>query len=229
MATKAEIPSIEGYDWNWTARYLDDVVEELSKSFAAVLSGELPGMPAAQVQNLAGEYARTRGAELLKAASDETRRRIGTLTAQTIEQGESLQSLQATIRTDFSFSKARAELIARTETTKALGQGQKQAAMAQGRDEKRWVTQGDGLVRPEHVANGQAGWIPVGDAFPSGEDTIGLPNCRCSVIYRTSEVQEEPVELVAEVRCPQCNSIVQKAHPRGTPEYCRKCKKEFTA
>ncbi len=151
VTTKIEISDVDGYDWNWSAKYGDDVIAELTKAFAAVLSSVsaegVPVFPPPEVQRLARLYAVHRAGELLSVAGDlnivfQTRQRVRDLVAENIRTGQSLNDLQAALRSDLSFSRARAERIARTETATALGQGQKQAAIAQGRDQKRWVIPG---------------------------------------------------------------------------------------
>ncbi len=230
MRQKIELSDLSGYDWDWSAKYEADVVAEILKSFSATLTAEFPGMPAQEVQRLAAQYAQERGARLLRLDGDLnvvrlTQERVNALVSGTIERGDSLQKLQKALREDFAFSKQRARLVARTETANALGQGQKQAAIAQDRNEKHWVTQGDDLVRFEHVENENAGWIGIGDIFPSGEDTISLPNCRCVVRYRTVDASE----IVASFRCPICNKLLGKDLPMGTPRWCSRCKVDFKA
>jgi len=232
--TKIEVSDIDGYDWNWSARYLDDVVEELENAFEVAMLAAIPSAGEARVQFLAAEWARLRGAELLSPAGAVslvagTRERVRDLTASAIERGSSLKELQANLRADFEFSRARATRVARTETATALGQGQKSAALEQGRDEKQWVTQGDALVSPDICApNADQGWIKVGDAFKSGHDTIpGHVNCRCTTIYRTrSEVSDAPV-IMAEGFC-DAGHLLGMGITAGI-HYCWRCKKNVHA
>ena len=103
---------------------------------------------------------------------------MGQLVADALEHGDSLGQIQKALRADFVFSPARARMVARTETATALGQGTKEASIAQGRDQKHWVTQGDDVVSLDCLDNEDAGWIKVADLFPSGRDTIPQhPNC----------------------------------------------------
>ena len=132
-----------------------------------------------------------------------------------------------TIRDDFAFSKARSSTIARTETAKALGQGAKGAAIEQGRDEKHWVTQGDPDVSDACFANADAGWLSIGDVFPSGADTVPEhPNCRCNVRYRTRP-EGDPVRTVSEVRCPQCKKLVGRDLVGVVELVCDRCGERF--
>ena len=51
--------------------------------------------------------------------------------------------------------------------------------------EHAWLTVGDERVRPEHVGNEAAGWLPLNQAFPTGHmmpPTDG--QCRCASLFR---------------------------------------------
>ena len=224
MRQKIESSDAGAYEWGWQEKFGQEVSDDLSAAYAQVLANAAPEMEPGMVQQLAGQYADARGAELVKGLEAETRKRMALVVEQSIQAGEGIGTLQRKIRADFAFSRERATLIARTETAKALGQGQKVAAISQGRDEKRWFTQGDDRVRPEHRSNAAAGWLGVADAFPSGEDTIGLPNCRCNVVYRTRSIQVETISEGVKHRCPDCHKILGK-NKEGPGYYCRRCRK----
>lgn len=214
-----EPSDINGYDWDWMARYGDEVIAELADALASILFIAAPEMAEGEVHRLAMNYATVRAEETLPKLAEVTRERIFTLTEESINRGDSLQTLAKTIREDFVLSKERAVRIARTETTYALGEGQKQAAIAKGQDEKKWVTQGDDEVAQVCRDNEKQGWIPIADAFQSGVQTIpGHIQCRCTVIYRRAEKSMRR-------RCPDCHSqlVVNKD---GTGLWCRKCQKD---
>ena len=153
-----------------------------------------------------------------------TQARVNDLVSQTIQNWQSLGQLQRTLRTDFAFSKERATVVARTETATALGQGSKQIAVAEGRDEKMWISQGDDVVSDECLRNEAAGWIKTSEVFPSGVDTIPQhPNCRCNTRYRTAEVSTIGASI-HEFRCPDCDHLLDRDVPTGQSRYCRTCK-----
>lgn len=229
LIQKVGIADLEGHSWDWWAKYGESVVEELSAAFAVALTAAYPELPGAEVQKLAGAWARERGARLLRLDGDMnlaavTRARVNELVAHAIENGESLQTLARDIRTDFMFSKERAERVARTESATALGMGQKQGAVSQGRDEKRWLTQGDDLVEEECAANEAAGWIGIDDLFPTGVDTIPEhPACRCTCIYRTKALHQEEGIL-----CPRCHKRLPINRLKGKAVvYCKRCNASF--
>lgn len=238
--TKIEVTDLDGYDWDWWTKYGEAVTDELSAATAVAITTSFPDIERPVAQRLAAEYAAARTARILQATGDQNLsvmacQRVGELVAGTIERGDSLRTLQAPLRSDLAFSPSRAELIARTETATAQGQRAKAAAAHFELNEKRWVTQGDALVTGECSANATAGWIPITDPFPSGQDTIPVhPNCRCNVIYRQQAPEEDQRALeqqpgalaltgtVLTVNCPQCGRRQPINNVRGTVDaYCR--------
>jgi hypothetical protein len=222
---KIEIADIDGYDWDWFSKYGGDVTDELLRAYSAAFILESPTTPPATVQAIAAEWATEHTGSFISGAVDSTKERVRAIVSETVAQGESVRTAASQIRDDYIFSKDRATTVARTETAKALGQGQKGAAIAQNRNEKRWTTQGDALVRPSHLTNASVGWIPISDVFPSGEDTIEAPNCRCVVRYRTGELHD----VIASFRCDGCNRLLGKEVHCGTRIVCRSCKIEKIA
>ena len=227
--TKLEPSDVNGYFWDWWSKYGEEVTAELLAAFRIALTFDLPTAPLAEVQHLAAQFAEHRGASLLRLDGPEnliklTRERVNTLVAETLREGEGLGTLAKRLREDMAFSRQRATMIARTETATALGQGAKESAIMQGRDQKHWVTQGDELVSELCRGNEEVGWIGVGDAYPSGHDTIpGHPNCRCVGRYRTKELHEE---TVPPSRHAICRKLLMASKTPGKL-YCRHCKVEI--
>jgi len=226
---KLEPSDLDGYDWDWWTKYGDDVVAELTSLFATSILDASPEIGATVAQKLAVEYAEARGARLIRLDGDLnlvklTRNRVNKLVASTIEEGQSLGQLQKALREDFAFSRSRATNIARTETATALGDSAQKAAIIDGRNEKQWVTQGDDTTDDICMGNAAAGWIKVGDPFPSGDDVVPAhPQCRCVNIYRTSEADEA---AGYESRCQHCDKLLAKRAIGGQPTYCGRCRKE---
>ena len=250
-----EANDINGYDWDWFEKYGADVVAELTDAFLIAFEANETIAPGVK-QRLASEYAEARGASLLKldgelSITNATRTRVNSLVSDTITSGDSLQTLQSSLRSDVAFSRTRAERVARTETTTALGQGGKAIAVAEGRNEKRWVTQGDDLVSPDICAPNEAqGFIKVVDPFQSGDDVIpGHVNCRCTIAYRTVEPEERGLSdgrrLVATMRkydlplaikdgkkwrCAKNHSLLVGeifSEPYEFVAYCKSCKQDY--
>ena len=258
---KIELADVAGYNWDWWSKYGEEVVLELTRLFVLSVADMGPAIGPGEVQRIAAEYARERGARLLQVTGDlniaqATRARVNELVARALLEGRPIldsrdepENLERWLRNDLAFSPERARTVARTETATALGQGQKQAAIAQGRDEKRWVTQGASDPRVDQVclANEAQGWIPIGHLFQGGVDTVPQhPNCQCKTEYRTSggaeiDVEEGLAEDIAqaisgarsidEVRCPKCNTRMPVNHFQGRAAFlCRKreCRAEFS-
>tara|TARA_Y100000310_G_scaffold237033_2_gene240291 strand:- start:2946 stop:5120 length:2175 start_codon:yes stop_codon:yes gene_type:complete len=227
--TKFEPSDVESYDWDWLAKHGAEVEDELVDAFFDAITAEFGEIEPSEAGKLASDYASNRGAGLLNLDSDISinrmaRDRVRQATADAIANGDSLGQLSKTLREDFAFSKQRADLIARTETATALGQGEKQASLLQGRNEKRWVTQGDAQVDPECLTNEAAGWIPINAAFPSGKETIPQhPRCRCRVRSRTRVMDEDrSVEPYGENRCSNCDKLLGQDLTTGIIR-CARC------
>jgi hypothetical protein len=84
---------------------------------------------------------------------------------------------------------SRAHLIAVTEVGNAYEQGnqivvQDMAGLGLAM-EKHWLTVGDDRVSDGCAENEAAGWIPIDEPFPSGDDRpLRFPGCRCTTMYR---------------------------------------------
>ena len=233
LRTKIELTDVQGYNWDWWVKYGAEVTEELQAAIRIAMVNEFPQM-AATADQLAATYAERRGARLLRIDGDlnlvnAVQNRVNTLVARTIENGESLQTLQANLRKDIAFSPERARVIARTETATAQGQGAKEAANQQDLNQKRWITQADELVSDECLANASEGWISIVDPFSSGVDTIPQhPNCRCNVRYRRFDPEEKGLSVVRAVDwlCPTCRKADTVVPNRDGPGlFCRRCAK----
>ena len=198
---KLEAGDLDGFNWDWWARYGDDVTAELHEAFAASLAESFPALDMFAVERLAAEYASARGAQLLRLDGDmniaaATRARVNSLVAGTLERGDSLGQLQKALREDVCFSRSRARTVARTETATAQGQGGMEAAKAQAMTEKSWVTQGDDRVDTQDCeGNEKQGWIKISSPFQSGHDMVPAhPNCRCTTLYRGGDPEIDPFE-----------------------------------
>ena len=245
--TKITPQDLDSYDWDWWAKYGDDVIEELSESFSIILFSEMPDIAPSRVVVLAQEYALNYAGLLLQGDSEfnvtkSTRLRVAELVAENIEKAEPLQKLRAKLRDDFQLGAKRAQRIARTETARALGNGQLQVAKEEGKSEKRWLTLGDILVSQEICgANEDEGWVPINYLWQGLYDTIpGHINCRCVVQYRQAPLAAEeadalyprprrdaPTPIIKEVRCPQCNRKAGENIQQGTSMRCRRCKQTW--
>ncbi len=91
--------------------------------------------------------------------------------------------------------RSRAELIAVNEAAEAYEAGNRivvDEMSAVGLEmEKSWSTVGDERVSDGCRSNGQTGWIPVDQPFPSGhQHAPRFPGCRCAILYRRRPTPE---------------------------------------
>lgn len=107
------------------------------------------------------------------------------------DEGGTYADIVASIEDTFDdFTTKRAELIAQTEVNDAYNGARAAIAESIGLDEKRWDP--DGEACPECQGNADAGWIDIGDDFPSGDDApTAHPNCDCSIDFRKSDSDDE--------------------------------------
>jgi Phage portal protein/Phage Mu protein F like protein len=103
--------------------------------------------------------------------TDSTREMIQAYTADAIAQGATTSEFADILQESFAFSDARAEAIARTETAMADMAGQMEGYVQSGVvDGTQWITANDDMVDEECVANAEAGVIPLGEVYPSGDE-----------------------------------------------------------
>jgi len=133
------------------------------------------------VDRAAVKYAGERAGELIKDFAKSTPEMLRATVSQALEEGWSAGRLRDALRENYAFSPTRALAIARTETGVARRRGGKDTAKAAGAEQKHWDILGDNPC-PLCLNNDAAGWIPIDDEFPEGDDPH--PNCSDDVEYR---------------------------------------------
>lgn len=148
---------------------------------------------------------RDRGAAAVAAIDETTRSRISEIITKGMEEGYSYQKVARQIIEEYdSFGvavkgprhiRSRAELIAVNEAAEAYEAGNRivvDEISAVGLEmEKSWSTVGDERVSDGCRSNGQTGWIPVDQPFPSGhQHAPRFPGCRCAILYRRRPTPE---------------------------------------
>lgn len=142
------------------------------------------------------QLIRQRVTKLAGAVTETSLTRVRDVITAARDEGVGMNEITRRIREDAfggTITKTRATTIARTETVGALNEGEHLAALESGvMQSKRWLSQRDGKVRPDHKADDAAGWIPIADTYPnSGLDYPHQPgapaeqviNCRCSQLF----------------------------------------------
>jgi SPP1 gp7 family putative phage head morphogenesis protein len=101
--------------------------------------------------------------------------------ALSLENGDRPDTLARDLR-DILDSGSWAHMVAVTEINRAVSAATLASYAGNGVPAKEWLTAHDGRVCPYCEENADAGPIPLGDAFPSGEDgPPGHPTCRCAL------------------------------------------------
>ena len=223
---KLDASDVDGYAWNWEEKYAKELAEEMGEAFTVAFRKEVPTLPIETVNRIAAEWAMARSTMLITQIESTTKEGVRKIIAAGVESGQGIGTISRELKNSYQFSRKKATTIARTETATALGGGQKEAAIVQGRDEKRWLTIGD--IDDECLDNESQGWIGISDMFAGGVDTVPQhPNCRCVVSYRTKDLHMLSASQ-SEFRCPDCKKLLARDAYDGTRIMCRHCKKEQT-
>jgi hypothetical protein len=160
------------------------------------------GVPKGKLANgPSAEILRQRGADRVSGINDETRDQIRRILVEGAEKGWPPNQVAKAISeryTEFRVGvpqehiRSRAHLVAVTEAGDAYMEANLLAAQ-QLHDggtelEKSWSTVGDDRVSEGCQENEAAGWIPLGDAFPSGHQRpLRFPGCRCVLMTQRKE------------------------------------------
>ena len=134
-------------------------------------------------------------AKLVDGLNVETRKQLSNVIADGIRNKRGIPGIKSDIRHKLEWMArgkpsdikgltlaSRAELIARTETAKALGQSSLDNMKSMGINGKEWITSGDDRVSDACLANEAEGVIPVDREFSGGVMTVPQhPDCRCVV------------------------------------------------
>ena len=200
-------------DYVWEPMFTE-VAEETSGAFVEpIVAAAGASMSAGALQALADfaigmsfdlanpravAYLKAHGAELVTAINDTTRDYIKTVVTNGVENGLSYGEIAKAITDryeEFKIGKpqehidSRAHLIAVTEIGNAYEEGNLIVVedLADGglEMEKFWQTVEDARVSDGCQQNQDAGWIPAGEPFPSGDmRPLRFPGCRCAALYR---------------------------------------------
>lgn len=177
-------------------------LNELGLTLGAGALAAALGQDFAQAFSLANPravaYLEAHGAALVTKINEETRNQMKTLVTQAVDEGWSYTRTAKAIREQFEgfaglkpqhHIRDRATLVAVTEAGQAYEEGSRIVALGLAESgvpmEKYWRTSGDDKVSQGCRDNQAAGWLAVGDAFPSGHDRpLRFPGCRCTAQYR---------------------------------------------
>lgn len=149
-------------------------------------------------------WAQQHAAALVTAINDTTWRQINELVVTTVEGGFGHKELAEAIRTNLAFTRARAEMIARTEIQFANVAGNLIGYRASGTEQKEWLVADSDVCDDCLMMDGTVEGIDAPFTLPSGEEVDGPPahpRCRCDCLpvvvlpsYDTEPPEETPGE-----------------------------------
>lgn len=157
----------------------------------AVQSAEL-GVNYSLLHPNAIKFAQKQSGRLIVNVSKTTKQLVNDIVTGALEENRSTSEIARLLRESSGFSKERAALIARTETTTVFNGAPVEALMAVGESTgrvftKTWMGVGDALERDEHLAM-EGETVPIDQPFSNGLMFPSEPNCRCaSIIDEVSE------------------------------------------
>lgn len=157
-------------------------VRELAAELGIGFDVAIPGLDA---------YVQREAAWLVTQVTDTTKQAIRDALEAGLKEGESIDQLRKRIEDSGAFARSRAELIARTETTRVTNGAQMDATQNIARElgvaaTKTWVATRDSRVRDSHLMmDGET--VPIDGTFPNGREAPGEPNCRCTLTYALEE------------------------------------------
>lgn len=175
------------------------LLEQLAARSVGV-SGELMRFP--QAQEWIGKRAIEFSKRYAKTVSETTNKAIRTQLAQGWDAGEGMDKLIARVKNVYaSAGDRRAEMIARTESSRAYNTAQLEMGRKLGADKKFWISSGSPYAAVDACGENEAmGKIPVDASFHDndGNPIDGPPahvNCLCDIGYDFPEDLEIPFEL----------------------------------
>jgi type III secretion system FlhB-like substrate exporter len=168
-----------------------------------------------RVNEAAARYGRTRGAQLVGkkwvdgelvdnpnakwAITEPTRDMLRSTVTDALDNGWTSQQLQQAIMQNEAFSASRAQMIARTELSRAASQGSRDAWKGAGLKVRKRNALSSAHEGPDECDECTAqGWLPFDEAFASGEqESPHHPRCACDIEYEV-EADEDQEDIQPE-------------------------------
>lgn len=132
-------------------------------------------------------YAKKQTATMIGGVNKTTASLVSDIIQGGIDANASTREIGRLISEATGFNRSRAELIARTETTKAFNGAPTESLSVLAQEgnrtfTKEWSTVGDDKVRDEH-AEMEGEVVGIDDEFSNGLQYPSEPNCRCSLLF----------------------------------------------
>lgn len=166
------------------ARIYDSLIQQAFKDAADQIAEEYGG-DAALADDALAAYLRDNSLSKLTGGLAQTSiEELQTAIADAYLKGGGYDEIVQVIKDKFDgFSDSRAGMIAQTEVNDAYNQGRYEMASSLGFNRKSWEV--DAMPCLVCIANELAGWIEIGETFPSGDDApTAHPNCYCSLGFK---------------------------------------------
>lgn len=181
---------LEGDSQKAWSRSITPLAKQAAERSGAVVAADMDITYQLLHPNLV-KFAQKNTAKLVKGVSKTTKSLVSDIVQGGLDAGATNNQIAVLIKDATGFSTSRAQLIARTETTKAFNGAPEESLAAYGKSAgiiytKEWSTAGDDKVRDEHDAM-EGETVPVGETFSNGLLYPGEPNCRCSVLFDQQE------------------------------------------
>lgn len=143
------------------------------------------------------EYAAEEADFLASVMGESTGRMVAGVVQRQVESGGVIRDIRKELQEAHAFSRERAQLVARTETTRAWN-GAQRRSLSKWQEEqpedvktvKVWLSSRDARVRPEHDALDDGKRYRIDELFPNGLQEPGEPNCRCTLLYEIQRGEE---------------------------------------
>lgn len=137
------------------------------------------------------KYVQREAAWLITQVVDTTKQAVRDALEQGLKEGEGVTELRDRIEELGAFKTSRAELIARTETTRVANGAQVDSlkeyqAESGNQVRKQWLATQDHRTRDEHrELDGEE--VEIDGKFSNGLAAPGEPNCRCTIVFQLVE------------------------------------------
>jgi SPP1 gp7 family putative phage head morphogenesis protein len=129
---------------------------------------------------------------LVKSMDETTASRMATVVQDAMSDRSNFEDILDRIMQDPAFNEQRAQLVARTETTRISNGVRLETATVAEREtgrvmRKRWISSRDERTRDTHRENDDGEYYPLDYVWPTGSSVPDEYNCRCVLTFRADD------------------------------------------
>jgi SPP1 gp7 family putative phage head morphogenesis protein len=177
------------------ARILTPLVQSTAERSARRVTARL-GWSFDVVQEGLAKYITEEVDFLVSVMGETTGRAVAETVQSALVDRVPLTELRSRLETLPAFDRKRAQLVARTETTRATNGAQRRTVEEGARElgvttQKTWLSSRDDRVRDEHDMRDDGEWYGMDHTW-GGLKEPGEPNCRCTLDYRVVPSEPQP-------------------------------------